>query len=142
MATKKEVNEVEEVITLSTGVQVVFQPMSQNEVQDLVLASFSGMNLNKMKEEDVLQHGDKILRYNTTLIQDGVHLVGGLDTAIKTLGLSKNWVKQLLRSGKVLDADLYDLDDERDQEILFLRFYGFKTEGDFQVLTEKLLSTG
>ncbi len=128
--------------TLSTGIEVSFTPIPQNAVQDLVLASFSGMDLNNMAEGDVLKHGDKILRYNTTLIQEGVYLVTPLVDAIKTLGLSNNWLKALLRSGKVLDIDLYDKDDNRDKEILFLRFHAFKTEDDFKILTEKLLGNG
>lgn len=128
--------------TLSTGIEVSFTPIPQNAVQDLVLASFSGMDLNNMGEGDVLKHGDKILRYNTTLIQEGVYLVTPLVDAIKMLGLNNNWFKALLRSGKVLDIDLYDRDDNRDKEILFLRFHAFKTEDDFKILTEKLLGNG
>jgi hypothetical protein len=136
MATKT--NEVK-AVTLSTGVEVRFEDLNQNTIQDLVLTSFSGMNLQKMDQDEVLQHGDKLVRYNTTLIQEGVYLVGSLEDAIKTIGLSANWMKQLLRSGKVVDAQYYDLDDDRDKEILFLRYHAFKTEEDFAKLTEYTL---
>lgn len=137
MATKT--TNPDNVVTLSTGVEVRFMDLSNNQVQDLVLSSFSGMNLNKLDEQDILQHGDKFLRYNTTLIQDGVRLVNPLKDEVAKLGLSDNWIKKLLRSGKVLDKELYDLNDVEDQEILFLRYYGFQSEEDFQLLTEKLL---
>lgn len=124
---------------LSTGVEVKFVPLAANEVQDLVLASFSGMNLNAMQSDEVLAHGDKILRYNTTLIQDGVFLVKPLNEVVADLKLESKWLQKLLRSGKILDANLYDLNDERDREILLLRFHAFKNEEDFKLLTEKLM---
>lgn len=125
---------------LSTGVEVTFVPLAANEVQDLVLASFSGMNLNAMQGDEVLAHGDKILRYNTTLIQDGVFLVKPLNEVVADLQLEPKWLQKLLRSGKLLDANLYDLNDERDREIILLRFHAFKTEEDFKLLTEKLMA--
>lgn len=125
---------------LSTGVEVKFVPLAANEVQDLVLASFSGMNLNAMQGDEVLAHGEKILRYNTTLIQDGVFLVKPLSEVVADLKLEAKWLQKLLRSGKVLDTNLYNLSDERDREILFLRFHAFKTEEDFKLLTEKLMA--
>jgi hypothetical protein len=126
---------------LSTGIEVRFVPLETNEIQDLVLTSFSGMNLQNMDENEVLQKGDKIVRYNTALIQEGVYLVGNLDAAISELGLSNNWIKKLLRSGKVLDPQYYDLNDERDREILFLRYHAFKTEDDFAALSENVLNS-
>lgn len=135
--TEKEVKK--NTAVLSTGVEVEFRPISTNAAQDLILTSFSGVNLNSMNNDDIMKHGDKIVRYNTTLVQDSVFLTKPLNEVVKELGLSNRWLPELLRSGRVLDKEYFDMDVERDREILFIRYHAIQSDDDIRILNEKVL---
>lgn len=129
--------------TLSTGVKVVFNKLSRQKSQELVVATFKASKLDKkgnLTGEDASQNlktADNLLQYHNTLIANGVTLVGKIEDYSQ---IDSKWLKKLQRSNFVNIAN-FDLTDEDDVVFLFLRYEAFVTEEDWKLLSEQVLNT-
>ncbi len=131
--------------TLSTGIKVNFSRLPPNINQDVVLATFGGMKFDKEgKLKDTsdttenIKTATKVMKYHSTLITWGVELVGTISEYVEQGFVPKKWLK-LLQQSEILDLSKYDFDDEDDIKFLFLRYYAFKSQDDWALLSSQVV---
>lgn len=133
---------------LSSGVYVIFNKLNRSISTDLTIKTFNNVNLDKkgnlvtdnLSTKDQMNMAKSISEYHSTLIMQGVELVGDVDDYAEQLDLPDNWVKKLFRTGLV-DQRYYDVNDPDDVKFLFLRYYAFQNEEDWALLSQRTLNT-
>jgi hypothetical protein len=137
-----------EATQLSSGVYVLFTRLNRSISTDLTIKTFNNVNVDKkgnlitdnLSTKDQMNMAKSISEYHSTLIMQGVELVGEIEDYSEKLELPENWVKKLFRTGLV-DQRYYDVNDPDDVEFLFLRYYAFQNEEDWALLSQKTLNT-
>lgn len=138
----------EDAAQLSSGVWVVFNRLNRSISTDLTIKTFNNVNLDKkgnlvtdnLNTKDQMNMAKSISEYHSTLIMQGVELVGTVDDYREQMDLPDNWVKKLFRTGLV-NEKYFDVTDEDDVEFLFLRYYAFQSEDDWALLSQRTLNT-
>jgi hypothetical protein len=133
---------------LSSGVYVIFHKLNRSISTDLTIKTFNNVNLDKkgrlvadnLSTKDQMNMAKSISEYHSTLIMQGVELVGEIDDYEDEIELPENWVKKLFRTGLV-NEKYYDVSDPDDIKFLFLRYYAFRNEDDWSLLSQNTLST-
>ncbi len=133
---------------LSSGVYVIFNRLNRSISTDLTIKTFNNVNLDKkgnlvtdsLSTKDQMNMAKSISDYHSTLIMQGVELVGEIEDYAEKLELPANWTKKLFRTGLV-NEKYYDVSDEDDVKFLFLRYYAFQSEDDWSLLSQRTLNT-
>ena len=134
------------ITTLSTGVKVRIAPVQQRFLVEGMIHIFQSAKLDK--DGNILTEGadvssqlalaNQIQRHHETLLSFGVTLVGKISDYYG-VGIPKNWLNQLTRSG--IDISKYDLNDADDLNFVFLRHFAFASDDDWAVLNSKAVAS-
>lgn len=141
-----EVIETIELYTaLSSGVKVQFKLLPQSISQEIMVDVFQntkldakGNILESKSQTDNIALAGRVLEYHSKLISFACSLYGDISDYIDLPTVGKNWLRKLVR-GKMIDTDLYDLEDIDDLEFIFMRYYAFVNEDDWRILSERAL---
>ncbi len=134
------------VTKLSTGVKVRIAPIHQRFLTQGMVNIFQSAKLDK--DGNIITEGadvssqlalaNQIQRHHETLLSFGVTLVGKISDYYG-VGIPRNWLNQLTRSG--IDLSKYDLSDTDDIDFVFLRHFAFASDNDWAVLNSKAVAS-
>ncbi len=134
------------ITTLSTGVKVRIAPVPQRFLTEGMIHIFQSAKLDK--DGNIITEGadvssqlalaNQIQRHHETLLSFGVTLVGKISDYYG-VGIPRNWLNQLTRSG--IDLSKYDLSDTDDIDFVFLRHFAFASDNDWAVWNSKAVAS-
>lgn len=139
--------EPQDVVTLSTGIKVKFvKPLPSNISQNIIVSSFANANIGAdgrvrdgMSSDEQLKIAKRLFDYNAALIITG--LSNGCLQVYGELPPEAGWLSMAkLNPVIVNNHPSLDFNDKMHKEFVFLFYFGFATEEDFELLSAKLLN--